>query len=126
MNRIKELRQSEGWRQEDLARRLNISDRAVGHYETGRRAPDVETILALCDIFGCTADYLLGRCELRSFDLSEDEAALLTNYRTLSDPGKEYVRHSLALAALAHAEKNRAVSDLAVGAGALDGPEPSP
>ena len=126
MTRIKELRQDRGWLQSDLAARLHTGKNTISRYETGERAPDVETILALCDIFGCTADYLLGRCELRSFDLADDEAALLTGYRTLSDPGKEYVRHSLALAALAHAEKNRAVSDLAVGAGALDGPEPSP
>ena len=112
MNRIKELRQANDWRQEDLAHKLNISDRTVGHYETGRRAPDIETIHKLCDIFGCTADYLLGRSEIRSFELSADEAALLTGYRALSEPGREYVRHSLALAALAHAGKNGAVSDL--------------
>ena len=112
MNRIKELRVKNGWRQEDLARRLSISDRAVGHYETGRRTPDLETILALCDIFGCTSDYLLGRSEIRSFELSADEAELLTGYRRLSGPGKEYVRHSLALAALAHSEKKGAVPDL--------------
>ena len=122
MNRIKELRRENGWRQEDLAKKLQASRQAIGNYETGERVPDVETILALCEIFGCTADYLLGRSQVRSFDLADDEAALLTGYRALSPAGREYMRHTLALATLAHAEKNRALSDLAVGAGALDGP----
>lgn len=112
MNRIRELRQEKGWLQTDLAARLNTKPQTVSRYERGDRGLDLETILALCDIFGCTADYLLGRSEIRSFELSADEAELLTGYRRLSGPGKEYVRHSLALAALAHSEKKGAVPDL--------------
>ena len=117
MNRIKELRQKRGWKQHDLANALNITRQAVGHYETEFRGLDVETIHKLCDIFGCTADYLLGRSGIRSFDLSPDEVSLLIGYRGLSSAGREFIRHSLALAALAHSEKNRDLSDLAVGEG---------
>lgn len=112
MNRIRELRKEKRWLQSDLAVQLHTTQQSVGRYETEERGIDVETILALCDIFGCTADYLLGRSEIRSFELSADEAELLTGYRRLSGPGKEYVRHSLALAALAHSEKKGAVPDL--------------
>ena len=112
MNRIKELRLDRNLFQSDLAKLLNTKPQTVSRYERGDRGLDVETILALCEIFGCTADYLLGRSEIRSFELSADEAALLTGYRGLSETGKEYVRHSLALAAFAHAEKNGDVSDL--------------
>lgn len=112
MNRIRELRQENSWLQTDLAARLNTKPQTVSRYERGDRGLDLETILALCEIFGCTADYLLGRSEIRSFELSADEAALLTGYRRLSGSGKEYVRHSLALAALAHSEKKGAVPDL--------------
>ncbi len=112
MNRIKELRLAKGWLQADLAGMLSTGKNTVSRYETEMRQLDVETIHKLCDIFGCTADYLLGRSEIRSFELSADEAALLTGYRALSEPGREYVRHSLALAGLAHAEKNGDVSAL--------------
>lgn len=112
MNRIKELRQAEGWTQEDLAARLSVSYQAVGHYEREFRSPDIETIHKLCDIFGCTADYLLGRSEVRSFELSPEEAELLRGYRALSPEGREFIRHTLALAALGHGEKNGALSDL--------------
>lgn len=112
MIRIRELRQKLGWKQADLAEALNISRSAIGNYETEYRSLDVETIFKLCDIFGCTADYLLGRSELPRFDLTSDEAELLLGYRALSEPGREYLRHTLALAALGHSEKNRVVSDL--------------
>lgn len=112
MNRIKEMRQAEGWTQEDLAARLSVSYQAVGHYEREFRSPDIETIHKLCQIFGCTADYLLGRSEVRSFELSPEEAELLRGYRALSPEGREFIRHTLALAALGHGEKNRAASDL--------------
>ena len=112
MNRLRELRLEKQWTQEDLASRINTKYQTVGNYETGRRGLDVETILKLCDIFDVTADYLLGRSPVRSFSLSSDEAELLKGYRDLTDAGKEYLLHTLALASLAHAGKNRAVSEM--------------
>ena len=82
MNRIRELRTARGWRQSDLAKKLNTSQQTVARYETGERGLDVDTILALCDIFGCTADYLLGRSLLPTADLTEEEAALLLAWRS--------------------------------------------
>ena len=69
-NRIRELRQREGWRQDDLAARLNTKRQTIGHYETGERGIDADTICQLCEIFGCTADFLLGRSAspYRGFD----------------------------------------------------------
>ena len=84
MNRIKELRQAKNWRQEDLAARLNSKRQTVGHYETGERGLDVETILKLCDIFGCTADYLLGRSDNPKTLISDEDAALLRAYHAAS------------------------------------------
>lgn len=81
MNRIRDLRLQKGWRQEDLAQRLNTKRQTVARYETEKLGIDAGTICALCDIFGCTADYLLGRSLLPSADLTEDEAALLLAFR---------------------------------------------
>lgn len=85
MNRIRDLRLQKGWRQSDLAKILNTAPQSVARYETGERGLDVDTICQLCDIFGCTADYLLGRSLLPSADLSEEEAALLLAFRA-ADP----------------------------------------
>lgn len=95
MNRIKELRQKNNWRQEDLAQRLHISYKAVGHYETGRRGLDVETIEKLCDIFDVTADYLLGRAALPSPELSEEETELVLAFRQADEDAKDMVRLAL-------------------------------
>lgn len=112
MNRIRELRKENGWLQAELATRLNVAQQTAARYETEQRQLDPETIHKLCDIFGCTADYLLGRSEVRSFELSAEEAELLRNYRALSPEGREFIRHTMALAALGHGEKNGALSDL--------------
>lgn len=81
MNRIRELRQQNGWTQDDLAVRMNTKRQAIGHYETGARGIDADTICRLCDIFGCTADYLLGRSPMATPDLDPAEEDLLLAWR---------------------------------------------
>ena len=112
MNRIRELRIERGWTQGHLAQQLNTKQQSVARYEAGERGLDVEMIGKLCEIFGVTADYLLGRSPIRSFELSEDEASLLDAYRALSPAGREFIRHSIALAALGHSEKSGALPDV--------------
>ena len=81
MNRIRELRTAKGWTQADLAARMHTKRQASGNSETGGRGLDVETICRLCDIFGCTADYLLGRSPVASPELSPEEEDLLLAWR---------------------------------------------
>lgn len=81
VNKIKELRLSRDWTQAELGKMLNCSDVTVGRYESGKRDLDTATICALCDIFGCSADYLLGRAALPSFGISPEEEELLLAWR---------------------------------------------
>ena len=80
MNRIRTLRLKKGWKQKELAAMLNTTQQAIGHYETGERGIDADTICKLCDIFGCTADYLLCRSETPEPVISEEAAALIYAY----------------------------------------------
>lgn len=57
---LRELRKSQGYTQETLAKKLGISASAVGLYEQGRREPDNETLKKLSKIFNVSIDYLLG------------------------------------------------------------------
>ena len=91
VNRISELRKGKGWTQDDLASRLGVSRQAVGHYETDARGIDAQKILILCDIFGCTADYLLGRSILPAAELTEEEAAVLLAWREASPQIREAI-----------------------------------
>ncbi len=96
MNRLRELRSARGWRQADLAQILSTKPQTVSRYEKGDRDIDSETVCRLCDIFGCTADYLLGRSELPNNEISDEEAELVLAFRRADDRAREMVRLALA------------------------------
>lgn len=84
MNRIRELRLLKGWRQEDLAERMHTKKNSISRYEKEQRGIDADTICQLCDIFGCTADYLLCRSSTPNPAVTEQDAALLRAYHAAS------------------------------------------
>ena len=60
-DKIKELRISNNYTQDDLAKKLKISKSTIGMYEQNRRSPDLDTLLKISDIFNVSTDYLLGK-----------------------------------------------------------------
>ncbi len=56
---ITERRKSENFTQAQLAERLNITDRAVSKWETGKAMPDTSIMLELCDILCISVNELL-------------------------------------------------------------------
>lgn len=58
---LKTLRAQRGMTQQEVAQRLGITRQAYSNYEAGLREPDYGTLCALADLFGCTADRLMGR-----------------------------------------------------------------
>lgn len=95
MNRIYELRKRQKWLQDDLAKKLNVSRQAVSNYETGQRGMDCDTIAKLCEIFGVSADYLLGLSDLPRPELSDEEQLLLLAFRRADGRARELVRLAL-------------------------------
>ncbi|MBR4881185.1 MAG: helix-turn-helix transcriptional regulator [Clostridia bacterium] len=59
-NVIKRLRKQRGMTQESLAQSLGISPNAISQWECDRTAPDITQLPLLADIFGVSADILLG------------------------------------------------------------------
>jgi len=53
------LRKKNGWSQEELAEKMNVSRQAVSKWEGGQSVPDLEKLLQLSSLFGVTTDYLL-------------------------------------------------------------------
>ncbi|MBO5127242.1 MAG: helix-turn-helix transcriptional regulator [Clostridia bacterium] len=49
---IKKLRKKNGWTQEELAAKLNISAQAVSKWETDLCSPDISQIVPLTTLFG--------------------------------------------------------------------------
>lgn len=60
MNRIKELREEKGWKQDDLGKLLGVQKATISKYETGRIPLTDDTIRKLSDIFQVPSDYILG------------------------------------------------------------------
>ena len=58
--RIKELRIENGLNQTVLATRCNVKQSCVSKWERGETLPDAEMIILLTEIFGVSADFLLG------------------------------------------------------------------
>ncbi len=58
--RIRTMRQLLGLKQVDLAKKLKLSPQAVAVYETGKREPNLKTLIALSRALGTSADWLLG------------------------------------------------------------------
>lgn len=56
---IAQCRKEKGLTQAQLAEKLNITDRAVSKWETGRAMPDSSIMLELCEILGITVNDLL-------------------------------------------------------------------
>lgn len=96
MNRIKELRLKAGMKQSELAEALNCTAMTVSRYESEQRDVDSATICRLCDVFDCTADYLLGRSAVQSAELTPEEEQLLTAFRRSDDRARDMVAVALA------------------------------
>lgn len=61
--RIKELRIMRNLTLREVACIIGMSLMAYAHYEHGDRQPSIETIIKLCDLYGVSADYLIGRSD---------------------------------------------------------------
>ncbi len=58
-DKIIRLRKKNGWSQEELADKMQVSRQAVSKWESAQTVPDIEKILMLSSLFGVTTDYLL-------------------------------------------------------------------
>ena len=61
MIKLKQLRESREVKQITLAHKLQVSNTTVSNWETGKRTPDLETIVRIATYFNVSTDYLLGR-----------------------------------------------------------------
>ena len=97
MNRIRELRQENGWTQTQLGARVGMAKTTISGYEKGDHQVDPEMICKLCDLFGCTADYLLGRSDTPLPAISDADARLIAAYHAADPRDREFVDHLLRL-----------------------------
>lgn len=72
---IQEQRKAQGLTQAALAEKLNITDRAVSKWETGKSMPDTSIMLELCDLLKITVNELLSgeRLEMEEYKKMAEE-----------------------------------------------------
>lgn len=58
--RLKEARNDLGYSQEDIAEKLGIARPTLSHYETGKRQPDIDTLVALAEFYNVSLNWLAG------------------------------------------------------------------
>lgn len=77
---ISELRKEKGLTQKNLAEKLNVTDKAVSKWETGRSAPDISLLVSLSEILDVTVIEILKgeRIKEESFPRIGDEVVIKT------------------------------------------------
>lgn len=83
--RINELRQSFGWSQVELAKRLGVAKQTVSNWENDNIQPSIEMLVRLAKIFGVTTDYLLGMDEIPRLDVDGLPAPFIAHLSLIID-----------------------------------------
>ena len=67
---IRALRKAAGYSQVEFADLLGVTKQCVSNWENDNVVPSVEMLLKIADFFGVSTDYLLGRSERRTVEVS--------------------------------------------------------
>lgn len=77
-NKIKSLRKTKNYTQQDLADYLNVAKSTVAMWETNKREPDNATLITIANHFDITLDDLLGnkKAIIKNNDTPPDDDAI--------------------------------------------------
>ena len=86
--RLAEIRKDYKQTQRDLAAALEVGVQTVRNWEQGRNSPPGDMLIKICQLYGTSADYLLGLTDddpsieerRRKSRLTKDELAALHDY----------------------------------------------
>lgn len=81
--KIIKLRKQQGWSQEELAEKLQVSRQSVSKWECGDSVPEIEKIVLLAQLFHVTTDYLLKEEDFSACDRNQGRdlpAGISTHY----------------------------------------------
>ena len=73
-DKIMELRKKNGWSQEELAEKMDVSRQSISNWESAQSVPALGRLVRLSEIFGVSTDYLL-KDELESEEPTDGESA---------------------------------------------------
>ncbi len=76
---IAKIRKEKKMTQQELADKLNVTDRAIGNWENGRRMPDVVFYKPLCEVLNISLNELLSGERIKESELKEKTDEVLDN-----------------------------------------------
>lgn len=88
---LSQLRQEKDLSQRKVASDLGISQALLSHYENGLREPKLEFVVKVCDYYGVSADYMLGRT---SRDSTAELQRLVAGIRELGEIAEKLLDES--------------------------------
>ena len=68
--RLRQLRVDKNLRQEQVANLIGVTKGAVSAYENDIRQPSYDVLIRLANLYRVSTDYLLGRQDMRTLDIS--------------------------------------------------------
>lgn len=72
-DKILDLRKKQGWSQEELSEKLDVSRQSISKWESGQSIPDLERIILLSQIFNVSIDELVTESEGPLSDPTQEE-----------------------------------------------------
>lgn len=82
---LKLYRKQNGFTQEQVAERLNVSRQAVAKWERGETLPDIESCIALAEMYGTSLDLLVRNMHLEG---STTDKKHIFGYSKMNDKGQ--------------------------------------
>lgn len=61
--RMRALREDRDLKQKDVAKVINKSQQGYSHIEEGRAELKIDDLIRLCDFYGVSSDFMIGRSE---------------------------------------------------------------
>lgn len=82
-NRIRELRQEKRITQLQLSIKLGVTQETISAYEHNKHLPSVSALLAMCEIFEASMDYIMGISNVRHVAMETDGTLEELNQQTI-------------------------------------------
>lgn len=89
-DKIMKLRKQNGWSQEDLAEKMDVSRQSVSKWESAQSIPDIDKLLKLSQLFGVSTDYLL-KDEVEETELVVDSYQPENSRRIELEEANDYI-----------------------------------
>lgn len=68
--KLKALRIEKGLTQQQIAEKIGLVKGSISAYEQSAKYPSIDVLIKLCEMFGVSADYLLGLSDSIEYNLS--------------------------------------------------------